>query len=76
MDNRKRANGITLGIFSILLGVIILIATFPFIFMNILFISVVISALYFLFKVIRNVVEDHLDEEDKLNKWKQDRNIK
>lgn len=76
MNNRQRANGITLGILAILLGVIILIATFPFIFMNILFISVVISALYFLFKVIRNVVEDHLDEEDKNNKWKQEKNIK
>ena len=76
MNNRQRANGITGGIISIILGIIIFVITFPSIFLGGALIVAAAGGLYLLFKVIRNVVEDHLDEEDKLNKWKQDKNIK
>ena len=76
MNNRKRANGITLGILSILLGAIILIITFPKIILTSILIIGSLSALYYIGKALRNTIEDHLDEEDANNKWKQDRNIK
>jgi hypothetical protein len=76
MNNRQRANGITAGILAILLGIVILIVTFPYIFVSIIVIASAAGALYFLFKTIRGMVEDHLDEEDKNKKWKQDKNIK
>lgn len=76
MNNRQRANGITGGIISIILGIIIFVITFPSIFLGTILIVAATGSLYLLFKVIRNAVEDHLDEEDANNKWKQDKNIK
>ena len=76
MNNRQRANGITGGIISIILGIIIFVITFPSIFLSLAIIAAASTALYLLFKAIRNAVEDHLDEEDKNAKWKQDKNIK
>jgi hypothetical protein len=76
MNNRKRANGITGGIISIILGIIIFVITFPSIFLGGALIVTATGGLYLLFKLIRNIVEDYLDEEDKNEKWKQDKNIK
>ena len=76
MNNRQRANGITGGIISIILGIIIFVITFPSIFLGLTIIAAASTALYLLFKAIRNVVEDYLDEEDINDKWKQDKNIK
>jgi hypothetical protein len=76
MNNRQRANGITGGIISIILGIIIFVITFPSIFLGSALIVAAAGGLYLLFKVIRNVVEDHLDEEDANERWKQDKNIK
>ena len=76
MNNRKRANGITGGIISIILGIIIFVITFPSIFLGGAIIVAATGGLYLLFKLIRNIVEDYLDEEDKNEKWKQDKNIK
>jgi hypothetical protein len=76
MNNRQRANGITGGIISIILGIIIFVITFPSIFLGGALIVAAAGGLYLLFKVIRNAVEDHLDEEDANEKWKQDKNIK
>ena len=76
MNNRQRANGITGGIISIILGIIIFVITFPSIFLGTILIVGATGSLYLLFKVIRNAVEDHLDEEDANNKWKQNKNIK
>ena len=76
MNNRKRANGITGGIISIILGIIIFVITFPSIFLSLAIIAGASAALYFMFKTIRTIVEDYLDEEDINVKWKQDKNIK
>jgi hypothetical protein len=76
MNNRKRANGITGGIISIILGIIIFVITFPSIFLGGALIVTATGGLYLLFKLIRNIVEDYLDEEDINEKWKQDKNIK
>ena len=76
MNNRQRANGITGGIISIILGVIIFVITFPSIFLGTILIVVATGSLYLLFKVIRNAVEENLDEQDRINKWKQEKNIK
>jgi hypothetical protein len=76
MNNRQRANGITGGIISIILGIIIFVITFPSIFLGGVLIIAATGSLYLLFKVIRNAVEENLDEQDRINKWKQDKNIK
>lgn len=76
MNNRKRANKITLGIFSILLGAIILIAAFPKTILTIILVIGTLIAGYTLGKAIRNVIEENLDEQDRLNEWKQNKNIK
>jgi len=76
MNNRQRANGITGGIISIILGIIIFVITFPSIFLSFAIIAGGSAALYFMFKTIRTIVEDHLDEEDINDKWKQENNIK
>ena len=76
MNNRQRANGITGGIISIILGIIIFVITFPRIFLSLAIIAGASTALYLLFKAIRNAVEDYLDEEDINAKWKQENNIK
>ena len=76
MNNKQRANGITGGIISIILGIILLAVTFPYIFLASTLIVAATGVSYLLFKVIRNAVEDYLDEEDKNEKWKQDKNIK
>ena len=76
MNNRQRANGITGGIISIILGIVIFVITFPSIFLGLTIIAGSSIALYLLFKAIRNIVEDYLDEEDINAKWKQENNIK
>jgi hypothetical protein len=76
MNNRQRANGITGGIISIILGIIIFVITFPSIFLGTILIVAATGSLYLLFKVIRNAVEENLDEQDRINKWKQEKNIK
>jgi hypothetical protein len=76
MNNRQRANGITGGIISIILGIIIFVITFPSIFLGGALIIAAAGSLYLLFKVIRNAVEENLDEQDRINKWKQEKNIK
>ena len=37
---------------------------------------IVILALYALSKTIRNLIEENLNEQDRLNEWKQEKNIK
>jgi hypothetical protein len=76
MNNRKRANGIAGGIISIILGIILLAVTFPYIFLASTLIVAATGVSYFMFKTIRTIVEDYLDEEDVNEKWKQDKNIK
>ena len=64
MNNRQRANGITAGIISIMLGIVLLAIIFPYHFLGI---SLIVSAsicLYFMFKTIRNAVKVHLDKEE------------
>ena len=64
MNNRQRANGITAGIISIMLGIVLLAIIFPYHFLGI---SLIVSAsicLYFMFKTIRNTVKVHLDKEE------------
>ena len=64
MNNRQRANGITAGIISIMLGIVLLAIMFPYHFLGI---SLIVSAsicLYFMFKTIRNAVKVHLDKEE------------
>jgi hypothetical protein len=76
MNNRKRANGITLGILAIAIGILLVIFAFPkTMIASIISIGLLIG-MYHVTKAIRDMVEDHLDEEDKNNKWKQDKNIK
>ena len=76
MNNRKRANGITLGIAAIAIGILLMILAFPkTTIASILSIGLLI-AMYHVTKAIRDTIEDHLDEEDANNKWKQDKNIK
>jgi len=76
MNNRKRANGITLGIFSILLGVILLIVAFPKIILTSILVIGTLVAGYMLGKAIRGIIEENLDEQDRINEWKQNKNIK
>jgi len=76
MNNRKRANGITLGLLGVLIGIIMIIATFPVHSIALILGIIAIFALYGLSKAVRNGIEEHLDEQDRLNKWKQERNIK
>jgi uncharacterized membrane protein YjjP (DUF1212 family) len=76
MNNRKRANGITLGIAAIAMGILLMLLAFPkTMIASIISIGLLIG-MYHVTKAIRDMVEDHLDEEDKNNKWKQDKNIK
>lgn len=76
MNNRKRANGITLGIILIALGVIMIALQFPYIAMTVILASALGYGLFQVAKILRDGIEDHLDEEDKNNKWKQEKNIK
>jgi hypothetical protein len=64
INNKQRANGITGGIISIILGIILLAVTFPYIFLASTLIVAATSGLYFLFKTIRNAVKAHLDKEE------------
>ena len=64
MNNKQRANGITGGIISIMLGIVLLAITFPYYFLGI---SLIVSAsicLYLMFKTIRNAIKAHLDKEE------------
>ena len=76
MNNRKRANRIASGAIATILLSIVLVATFPYIFMSTLLIGGAIIGLYYMFKIIRDLTEDTLDDHDKNAKWKQDKNIK
>ena len=62
MNNRKRANRIAAISILVIILVIALIITFPFIFMSTLLITGAMCGLYFLFKMIRNTVQDYLEE--------------
>ena len=76
MNNRQRANRITLWILGVLIGIITIVIMFPVHSIALILGIIVILALYALSKTIRNLIEDHLDEQDKNNKWKQEKNIK
>lgn len=76
MNNRKRANGITSGIALIVLGILMIAVQFPYIVMNIILVLALGYGLYQAIKAIRNLIEDYLDEQDKNDKWKQEKNIK
>jgi hypothetical protein len=76
MNNRNRANGITIGIISIVLGILIIALQFPYITMMVILASALGYGLYCVAKILRDGIEDHLDEQDKNNKWKQEKNIK
>ena len=76
MNNRKRANRIASGAIATILLSIVLVATFPYIFMSTLLIGGAIIGLYYMFKIIRDLTEDTLDDYDKNAKWKQEKNIK
>ena len=76
MNNRQRANRIASGAIAIILLSIVLVATFPYIFMSTLLIGGAIIGLYYMFKIIRDLTEDTLDDYDKNAKWKQEKNIK
>ena len=60
--NRKRANRIASISILVIILVIVLVLTFPLIFMSTLLITGAMCGLYFLFKVIRNTVQDYLEE--------------
>jgi len=76
MNNRKRANSITLGVLAIAIGILLMLLAFPKIMIASIISIGLLIAMYHVTKAIRDMVEDHLDEEDKNNKWKQDKNIK
>ena len=62
MNNRQRANRIASISILVIILAILLIVTFPLIFMSTLLITGAMCGLYFLFKIIRNTVQDYLDE--------------
>jgi hypothetical protein len=76
MNNRNRANGITIGIISIVLGILIIALQFPYITMMVILASALGYGLYCVANILRDGIEDHLDEQDKNDKWKQEKNIK
>ncbi len=76
MNNRQRANKITMIIMSILMAIITITLIFPVHSLGFILIIGAILGLYYMSKNLRNFIEDILDENDKNNKWKQERNIK
>jgi uncharacterized membrane protein len=76
MNNRKRANKITLIIMGILIAILIFIFIFPAYVIGMMLIVGAILGLYYMSKTLRNLIEETLDENDKNAKWKQDKNIK
>jgi hypothetical protein len=76
MNNRQRANRIAAGVIAALLISVAFIITFPSIFMGTMLVAGAAFGLYFLFKTVRGVAEESLNEQDRLNKWKQDKNIR
>jgi uncharacterized membrane protein HdeD (DUF308 family) len=74
--NRQRANGIAGGIISIILGLVLIIMAFPIQSILIILSIGAVFGLYKVFQMMRNTIEDSLDEQDANNKWKQERNIK
>ena len=76
MNNRKRANKITLTIMGILIAILIFIFIFPAYVIGMMLILGAILGLYYMSKTLRNLIEETLDENDKNAKWKQDKNIK
>ena len=76
MNNRQRANKITMIIMSILMAIITITLIFPVHSLGLILIIGAILGLYYMSKKLRNFIEDILDENDKNNKWKQERNIK
>jgi hypothetical protein len=75
-NNRKRANRIAAGVIAVLLISVAFIITFPSIFIGTILVIGAAFGLYFLFKTVRNLTEESLDEQDRLNKWKQEKNIR
>lgn len=76
MSNRKKANQLTLGILAIIVGIILMVLAFPKTMMASMISTGLLIALYFITKALRDRIEDHLDEEEVNNKWKQEKNIK
>jgi len=76
MNNRKRANKITVSIMGILIVILIFIFIFPAYVIGMMLIIGAILGLYYMSKTLRNLIEETLDENDKNAKWKQDKNIK
>jgi uncharacterized membrane protein len=76
MNNRKRANKITMTIMSIVIAILIFIFIFPAYVIGIMLVVGAILGLYYMSKTLRNLIEETLDENDKNAKWKQDKNIK
>jgi hypothetical protein len=76
MNNRKRANKITLTIMGILIAILIFIFIFPAYVIGMMLIIGAILGLYYMSKTLRNLIEETLDENNKNAKWKQDKNIK
>ncbi len=74
--NRQRANKITLWVLGVLIGIITIVIMFPVHSIALILGIIAILALYGLSKAVRNGIEEYLDEQDKINKWKQDKNIK
>ena len=76
MNNRERANGIAGGIVSIIVGLVLAIVAFPVYSLVTILCLGTIFGLYKAFHLMRDTIEDHLDEEDANNRWKQENNIK
>ena len=76
MNNRKKANQLTLGILAIVTGIVLMILAFPKTMAASLTSIGLLIALYFITRAMRNTIEDHLDEKNKNDKWKQEKNIK
>jgi hypothetical protein len=76
MNNRKRANGIAGGIISIIVGLVLIIVAFPVHSILTILCLGAMFGLYKLFNLMRNTIEDHLDEKEINNKWIKEKNIK
>ena len=76
MNNRERANGIAGGIVSIVVGLVLAIVAFPVHSLVTILCLGAMFGLYKLFHLMRDTIEDHLDEEEVNNKWRQENNIR
>jgi uncharacterized PurR-regulated membrane protein YhhQ (DUF165 family) len=66
MSNRQRANKITLALLGVLIGIIMIIMTFPDYSIKAILGIIGIFTLYGMSKAVRNGIEEHLDEQDKI----------